>query len=414
MHEKALKPSSVRMPALDGLRGIAILVVMLFHFRWIFEHGADRFSRFVFGALSFGWIGVDLFFVLSGFLITGILLDSRGSPYYFRTFYGRRFLRIFPLYYLILGIVLGAGPAVSRLLHSDNLWYQINPVWYILYVANWQPVYHGAFDPMLGHFWSLCIEEQFYIVCSALLWLLPDRWLPPLPILLAVSALLIRIGLLHSGNPDQAVQAVYRLTLARMDGLALGAWVAIAIRSFHLAGWLRIRARILFWLGLAGTTAVVIAQHGFNPARPPMQSVGFSFLAILFAAIVYAGANASGPLKAALTWKPLTIAGTFSYAMYIFHVPLDFFLQRRTDHIAATLPLAGNLALRSLYIVSMTALMFGVGWLSWNLFEKRLLSFKRYLQYRSELNESCGELELKSKATTVGAVSGEEPAVEEI
>lgn len=402
--ERGFDPSSARMPALDGLRGLAILIVMAFHFRWIFLNRTDLFSRLMFQGLGFGWMGVDLFFVLSGFLITGILLDSRGSPSYFRAFYGRRFLRIFPLYYLALLVVLGVGPALLRAFHHPYLWQAMNPLWYVFYIANWQPGFHGALDPMLGHFWSLCIEEQFYIVWPALLWLTPKRWLPLLPILLAAFALLIRILLLHSGKSDETNEAVYRLTITRMDGLALGAWVAIGARCFRSQG-LRLSIRILASVGLIGIIAVTIVQQGVTGARSPMNSVGFSCLAMLFAAFVYAGATATGPLKAVLTWKPLTVAGTFSYAMYIFHVPLDFLLQPRFDGIANKLPLGANLALRSFYVISMIAVMFGVGWLSWNLFEKRLLSLKRYLPYLSEQIQSdkiSAVPGLRSQAAAVG------------
>src|SRR5262249_2846553 len=139
--------------------------VVLFHFSGIFRL---RESTAVGTILARGWMGVDLFFVLSGFLITGILLDSRGADGYFSSFYARRFLRIFPLYYgflalwfLVLAYVFGSA-------YSD-LFARERQVWFWSYTANWgRPDELGA----LGHFWSLAIEEQFYLVWPLVVWLL--------------------------------------------------------------------------------------------------------------------------------------------------------------------------------------------------------------------------------------------------
>lgn len=369
-----------RVPALDGLRGIAILAVMLFHFRWIFDSGSDAISRGLSAGLSFGWMGVDLFFALSGFLITGILLETRDSSSYFRAFYGRRSLRIFPLFYLTLLLVLGAGPVISRAWGHQNLWGHINPLWYLLYAANWQPGFHGLMDPMVGHFWSLCVEEQFYLVWPMLVWLTPPRWLPRLALLLAVFSLLLRFVLLQSGGGGEGV---YRMTLTRMDGLALGSWVAIANRDPEMRQWLHARVHTLLWMSLAGIVGTILVQRGFDPDSAAMQYTGYLFLGIFFAAIVHLAANASGSFARALAWRPLLIAGTFSYAMYVFHIPLERMVRPVVGRIAASLPLPAALALRTFYVVAMVAIMFGIGWLSWNLFEKHLLKLKRHFPYHA-------------------------------
>ncbi len=370
--------SSSRMPALDGLRGIAILAVMLFHFRWIFVNGSDRFSQFMYAGLGFGWMGVDLFFALSGFLITGILLDTRESTSYFRTFYGRRALRIFPLYYGTLIVILGACPFIAQSLGHNNLWSHVNSLWYLFYVANWQPGTHGLIDPMVGHFWSLCVEEQFYLVWPAVVWLTPTRWLPSLALILVGLSALLRVSLVQSGAGGEVL---YRITLTRMDPLALGALAAMAYRRLSMGRWIRSRARLLISLSLALVLVTVLVQHGFDPDSGPMQLVGYIFLAILFATVVFLATNASGTLKSALTWRPLTIAGAFSYAMYVFHIPIERVVRPEIDRIAASLPLVAGLVVRTLYVIGMIALMFGVGWLSWNLFEKRVLALKRYFNY---------------------------------
>ncbi|HKB45330.1 MAG TPA: acyltransferase, partial [Chitinophagaceae bacterium] len=139
-------------PALDGLRGIAILLVVFLH--------NFRFMNYFF----FGWLGVDLFFVLSGFLITDILMNTLQEPHFLRNFYMRRVLRIFPLYYLTLIICLYILPAITSL-YLDMRYYQSNQLWLWLYMQNWLYVFKEPFGAqMLLHLWSLAVEEQFYLI----------------------------------------------------------------------------------------------------------------------------------------------------------------------------------------------------------------------------------------------------------
>ena len=164
--------SSQRMPVLDGIRGIAILLVMSFHFWIVGIAGGSRPWERVYGDVAgMGWIGVDLFFVLSGFLITGILYDSRNAIHYFRVFYGRRTLRIFPLYYGALACFFLIGPFVLAHLHVSTLAGMQSAAaakffsW--TYLLNWYEGSMGwdAVAHPLQHFWSLGIEEQFYLLC---------------------------------------------------------------------------------------------------------------------------------------------------------------------------------------------------------------------------------------------------------
>src|SRR5258706_538487 len=163
------------IPALDGLRGVAILLVLVLHFA-PYAPGLQAptvlLDRLYLRVSGIGWTGVDLFFVLSGYLITGILYDTRGSKHYFRQFYARRFLRIFPLYYVALALFLIILPwphsfdSVIRELRGDAVWY-----WTYLYNMR---VAATGFLPSsaLGHFWSLAVEEQFYLIWPiVVLWL---------------------------------------------------------------------------------------------------------------------------------------------------------------------------------------------------------------------------------------------------
>ena len=168
------RPQAGFIPALDGLRGIAIILVMLHHFTYY--RPTSGIDALIGSVLFFGWTGVDLFFVLSGFLITGILLDTRGSERYFTSFYARRTLRIFPLYYLVLFlafVVLPKFPAVHPVLAGQA---DVPPQWpYWLYLTNFSIADRGWVHGWVDVAWSLAIEEQFYLVWPLVIWLCPPR-----------------------------------------------------------------------------------------------------------------------------------------------------------------------------------------------------------------------------------------------
>src|SRR5215469_7550470 len=196
---------SGHVPALDGIRGLAVLFVIAFHSRAPFLNTSEiPFSLFQF--LGLGWSGVDLFFVLSGFLITGILLDTRRAPGYFRVFYARRALRIFPLYFAYLLLILVVLQGIFVVFVRTNPWQHVNPLLYLTYSMNWVS---GLDDQWLGHLWSLAVEEQFYLIWPAAVWFCSRRSLPWVCIAMATAALAFRIWPQAIGQaPDQ----VYFLT----------------------------------------------------------------------------------------------------------------------------------------------------------------------------------------------------------
>lgn len=202
------------MPALDGIRGIAILLVMTIHY---FNDPQPGLDNLVHKVTDGGWMGVDLFFVLSGFLITGILLDANGGAHYFISFYGRRALRIFPLYYLYL-VLLWAVFGIA------TTW----PYW--TYLLNIQIAINGQWPaiPYVAHLWSLAIEEQFYLLWPLVVLLCSRRTLMRLCLAIVALSPMLRAWVLHAGVASRAVSV---LTPTRVEGLLAGALLAVLVRT---------------------------------------------------------------------------------------------------------------------------------------------------------------------------------------
>jgi peptidoglycan/LPS O-acetylase OafA/YrhL len=309
---------------LDGLRGLAILLVVLYHATLFGEANASG-AEWLAALPRWGWAGVDLFFVLSGFLITRILVRERAAANYFGVFYARRVLRIFPLYYLVLAVFFIATP--------DRFWLpggSRDTFWYWLYLSNVETALTGAFHHrFLDLTWSLAIEEQFYLVWPLLVWWLAPRRLEALCIAAIGAAFALRCAFVLSGAHPLAV---YVLTPFRMDCLAAGALVALVAER---EGWTRLEriARALLPAAFA-VCAALYALYRFDPsllaprpnltllAHPLVQTLGYSALATLFAALLVRAMTAgSRGAWRALEARPLLVLGHYSYAIYLLHDP---------------------------------------------------------------------------------------------
>jgi peptidoglycan/LPS O-acetylase OafA/YrhL len=393
---RAQTGDGTHLPALDGVRGIAILLVMQFHF-WAMPFRIFRrpptlaLDTRINQAFEFGWTGVDLFFVLSGFLITGILLRAKGGGSYFRAFYGRRVLRIFPLYWGFLAFVLVVPPLVGGALeeqaHADNVrehWY-----WYFGYAVNiWSSVKQAHPDLVVvhSHFWSLAFEEQFYLVWPAVVFLLPRRYLARTCVGLLVATALVRIFLVSPLAEGWAKpNASHVLLPGHLDPIVLGALLAIAASEGREA-----IARLAAWAPAAAVASagviivLMVARGGLAPNDRPVILFGFTPIAVLGAALVVTAlaAPAGSVTERLLASAPLRFFGRYSYAMYVFHllIALTLVASRGSDFARTA---GGSQALGNvLFSVVATAVTVATAWLSWQLWEQHFLRLKRFFPYR--------------------------------
>jgi len=381
-HTPAPTHAPGRIEALDGLRGIAVLSVMAFHF-WAISgpHGHGAANRLVAKIFGGGWAGVDLFFVLSGFLITGILCDARGRARYFRTFYARRVLRIFPLYFALLAVLFIVLPLVLRLDTAESRDLGRHQLWFWTYLVNWWiATRHGMYVDLLGtgHLWTLSMEEQFYIVWPAVVLLVPRRALLAACAATIVAACGVRIAM-HANDANALV--IYTFTFARADALAAGALVAVAMRDDALRPLLRRWAAPACGAAALVLLAVIASSGALDPLDATVQLAGLSALALGFAAlvaVVVTGAAAS--LGGILSLGALRATGRYSYALYVVHWPIATWLARHTDLSSTT---GGPRMLdKAIFALVAAVIAFAAAIASWHLLESPILRLKDRFPYR--------------------------------
>ena len=368
------------IPALDGLRGVAILLVMVYHF-------TDGYIRTSSGVLhevcSVGWCGVDLFFVLSGFLITGILCDAKDGVLYFQNFYMRRVLRIFPLYYgflfalfVLVPVVHQFSPLIRRHV-GEQIW-----LWFYLTNFDYALSSHSLISEChLAHFWSLAVEEQFYLVWPAVIFLCQPKTAIRISAICIGTALLLRVFLMED---HVSPVTIFNLSPCRMDSLAVGALCALLVRTDLNTNKLLKAARLATLLAGAGLIFILAHRGGADAYYPPMESIGYTFLAFFFGGIILLSLDAAenNALSWLLSCPILLVFGLYSYAIYVFHSPLIHFFNRWFPVQRLSLALHSRpLGLGVHVLVSMlVSLLIGV--LSWNLYEKHFLNLKKYFVLR--------------------------------
>lgn len=350
------EPFRGRIPQLDGLRAIAISLVLCHHF-WPTKGVLAPFAKIA----QLGWIGVDLFFVISGFLICGILLDTRGSHSYFRNFLARRALRIFPLYYVFLTAMAIGIPILQHshefLAQSGSMW------WYYLYSGNIREAITGH-EPayVLAPLWSLSIEEQFYISFPLIVWLLGSRRLWKFLCVLLIAAPISRL-LAFFLWPDNA-RIQYLATPCRMDAIALGCIIATGFRLGTIN--LSKRTSAVLAGGAIALVALVFFLGGLDRLQPFCRIAGYSVTALGFSAVV-TWAVIARPRWLAV--GPLINLGQISYGLYLLQRPAEVILGKLLSRTHL------NLGPSTLFAAKIAFAIF-LAMASWNLFEKHVLRLK--------------------------------------
>jgi peptidoglycan/LPS O-acetylase OafA/YrhL len=342
------------IPELDGLRGIAVLMVVFYHCHPRLE------DTWAYGASLWGWAGVNLFFVLSGFLITSILLETREDPHYFRNFYGRRVLRIWPVYVLVLAACYGLAP---WFLHVDD-WTAIRSAPWLVYIFFVQNLFHLALPAAIGPTWSLAIEEQYYLV-----------WAPAVRVLARPSMLAAALFVALIGSTAMRLAHFAWLTpthtLIHLDGIAWGSLLAVGLHTLALSR----RAWLL--LGLGGLIGGIWAAGTIAGGTAFLDSaLAVGFAGAVLAAIASTGAR--NPLNAMLRRGPLAYYGRISYGLYMTHIMVFIYFgwfDARMDRYG----MAGNWAVVAFRLMATTAVATAL----WYGFESRILRLKRLFDDRS-------------------------------
>ena len=377
-----------RLPGLDGVRGLAILLVMAYHFvariahtRPMSDEALSIVDHLAVKITDAGWVGVEIFFVLSGFLITGILYQSRLERGYFRVFYARRTLRIAPLYYsfLILGFLatpyLMGSKTSAFAIPSNKHW------WFWCYLTNWLFAYEGTFNLTNGgYLWSLAVEEQFYLIWPFIVLAFSARTLMYFCITLFFLTGLLRVYLITVGV---STTAVYTMSISHADGLILGSCLVMAVQEF---GAVRLRPLMLslFASSFLGAIAVIYFNNwNFRFYDENVAAFGYSCVAVLSACLIWAVLPDSGMdcIRCRFEGAFLRSFGKFSYAIYLIHIPIAVFIMKGVFDPGIHKIANEYLPSIILYCLSCIAICWMVALGSWHLFEKQILKLKSYFPY---------------------------------
>lgn len=376
--------SSNRSLALDGVRGLAILLVIMMHFyrRELF-HPFPVINMVTGRVASLGVYGVELFFVLSGFLITGILVDHKDEPRSLITFYLRRGVRIFPLFYSILIILFFIVPKFADM-DQSALDVQRYQGWIWTYMMNWPglPKIWDLSDLFwVGHFWSLCVEEQYYLLWPAVVYLIPRRYLWTACVGLVGLGMVSRgAGLIFDGDSP----IIFKWdTFLRIDGLAIGSLIALALRQKSLLRLLPGRRTIRWGYLVLGMAMIgfVALPRGFD--RSIYYVANGLIVVLLFGALVLevVYVNPNGRLSRVLSNRMLVAFGKYSYGLYVIHGVIRPILIRLTNFSEIEPNLFRACVYQAGYYIIATVISFALALLSFHLMEKHFLGLKKYFEY---------------------------------
>jgi peptidoglycan/LPS O-acetylase OafA/YrhL len=364
-----------RVAALDGIRGLAILMVLLVHF---IGDDVPRTApeRAMVKLANYGVWGVDLFFVLSGFLITGILYDSKAAPRYLRNFYLRRTLRIFPLYFGVLLILFGLLPALPWPYPAGLVESAHHQTWLWTYTSNVYLARAGSWAlPYVSHFWSLAVEEHFYLIWPFVVLAFPRAALLRICLAVVALALGLRCALALHGAGDVALVV---LTPCRLDALCTGAFLVLAVRAVGVE-----RAAQVARPSLLGLGVLILVLSGWHAATGgrwavltlPVRGtlVAAFFGALLVSSLAATPASLLGRLAGS---RAARFLGKYSYGLYVFHGVIAYALQEAGTLDALAAAIGSHLAAMMVQASLGAALSLAVAVASYELFEKHLLELK--------------------------------------
>lgn len=351
------------MPHLDGIRAFAVGAVIVEH--W--ASGMPRPLRRIVDSLDLGAWGVECFFVLSGFLITLLLLQAKASEQRFGTalghFYGRRVLRIFPAYYLALGLIAVFWTGSHGIL-----------LWHLFYLGNIYPLWHGDFVPVGGHFWSLALEEQFYMVWPLLVLKLPQRRLIQVALALTLLGPLTR-WILWQGIGEVHL-SMWTFPTTALDLLAFGAFLACVKHGRKLSVDDPFVRRMV-WIGFFALSAYLVS---FAAGRGSGEFVviGRTFLALVFGAIILRTSFGFGGLAGIILGNSAVVwLGLISYGLYIFHPFVPDLYATAIDYIGLPRATWGVYYIR---LPLLAAILVAVTAASFYLWEQPIRRLRRYFQ----------------------------------
>jgi peptidoglycan/LPS O-acetylase OafA/YrhL len=363
-----LKPVASRIPELDGFRACAVLMVLIHHLFYGWKTPAlGRLPHLIRLPIEQGWRGVDLFFVLSGFLITGILLDSKDKEHYFRNFYSRRLLRIVPLYLTCIILMYFGYPKSGKYFLLS-----------LLYLANFAYYFRVGIPHGPGVFWSLAVEEHFYLVWPFAARLFSRVWLLVLICIIVIGSPILRGICAHAGMDPE--QQIYTYSFFRLDALALGGFLALWVRSRY---YNRSSAWTIAGILIGATLLIMVLgrPYGIMNVKSVLgtalhySQVAFVFAGFLALALVHQGSV----FTALLRTRAARLTADLSYCIYLIHLTVGDFYYRilkslRFDDLSRLGP-EGSILLRIAVVGIVT---FGSAALSKKFLEDPFLRLKRY------------------------------------
>jgi len=365
-----------RVAELDGIRGVAIAAILMVHSSEFLVVGIKQKPAYyaLYRVMTTGWLGVDIFFVLSGFLITTIILADRDKPDFWSRFYLRRSLRILPAFAVVFALTIVAIRFLAPEIHLTAA--MILPA--IFFTENWT-VLNNTGMPMLPHLWSLAVEEQFYLVWPQIVKRVSTAAVLKISLSLAVGceALRVILALKHV-----SVWIIYAITPTRIDGLALGAGLAAAV----MLPWAQ-RFLAKYWHGIALISAILLAgafvalHRSLLPDNVLSQILAIPATALLTAMLIFASISSTLPaiLRRVLASPALTYLGRRSYALYLIHLPILFGAwQNRVHGRLSYLP--AGLRVNAMLILVTIAICLALTELSWRLVESPAQSLRRVLE----------------------------------